>query len=122
MKESSTTSLEIKEKIDLTLLSKFDVINLKILQKFYGKSIDPLSSDVNCYDLETLHHLLKIEGLRINKETLRKRLETLVTLNFIEKIRTYPRIYSAVKDIEKIRNIQSKIAMLRSIFEPQKEE
>jgi hypothetical protein len=122
MKESSSTSLEIKEKIDLTLLSKFDVINLKILQKFYGKSIDPLSADVNCYDLETLHHLLKIEGLRINKETLRKRLETLVTLNFIEKIRTYPRIYSAVKDIEKIRNIQSKIAMLRSIFEPQKEE
>ncbi len=120
MKENSTlNSLEIKsaEKIDFTILSKFDVINIKILQKFYGKTIDPLSSEINSYDVETLHELLKIEGLKINKETLRKRLENLVALKFLEKVNTYPRIYMAVRDIEKIKMIQSKIALLRSIFE-----
>jgi len=125
MKENSPlNSLEIKssEKIDFTILSKFDVINVKILQKFYGKTIDPLSSEINSYDVETLHELLKIDGIKINKETLRKRLENLVSLNFLEKINTYPRIYSAVRDIEKIKNIQSKIALLRSIFEPKSKE
>ena len=125
MKENSTiNSLEIKsvEKIDFTILSKFDVINVKILQKFYGKTIDPLSSEINSFDVETLHELLKIEGLKINKETLRKRLENLVSLNFLEKINTYPRIYTAVRDIEKIKNIQSKITLLRSIFEPKSNE
>jgi hypothetical protein len=125
MKENSTlNSLEIKsvEKIDFTILSKFDVINVKILQKFYGKTIDPFSSEINSYDVETLHELLKIEGLKINKETLRKRLENLVSLNFLEKIDTYPRIYTAVRDIEKIKLIQSKIALLRSIFEPKANE
>jgi len=125
MKENSTiNSLEIKsvEKIDFTILSKFDVINVKILQKFYGKTIDPLSSEINSFDVETLHELLKIEGLKINKETLRKRLENLVSLNFLEKIDTYPRIYTAVRDIEKIKNIQSKITLLRSIFEPKSNE
>ena len=121
MKENTTlNSLEIKsaEKIDFTILSKFDVINVKILQKFYGKTIDPLSSEINSYDVETLHELLKIEGIKINKETLRKRLENLVSLNFLEKVDTYPRIYTAVRDIEKIRAVQSKISLLRSIFEP----
>ena len=121
MKENTTlNSLEIKsaEKIDFTILSKFDVINVKILQKFYGKTIDPLSSEINSYDVETLHELLKIEGIKINKETLRKRLENLVSLNFLEKVDTYPRIYTAVRDIEKIKTIQSKISLLRSIFEP----
>ena len=125
MKENVTVnSLEIKsvEKIDFTILSKFDVINVKILQKFYGKTIDPLSSEINSYDVETLHELLKIEGLKINKETLRKRLENLVSLNFLEKIETYPRIYTAVRDIEKIKTIQSKISLLRSIFEPKSNE
>jgi len=120
MKENTSNFLEMKsvEKIDFTILSKFDVINVKILQKFYGKTIDPLSSDINSYDVETLHELLKIEGIKINKETLRKRLENLVSLNFLEKVETYPRIYTAVRDIEKIRAIQSKISLLRSIFEP----
>jgi len=120
MKENTSNFLEMKsvEKIDFTILSKFDVINVKILQKFYGKTIDPLSSDINSYDVETLHELLKIEGIKINKETLRKRLENLVSLNFLEKVDTYPRIYTAVRDIEKIRAIQSKISLLRSIFEP----
>ena len=120
MKENNSPNyLEIKstEKIDFTILSKFDVINVKILQKFYGKTIDPLSSDINSYDVETLHELLKIEGIKINKETLRKRLESLVSLKFLDKIETYPRIYTAVRDIEKIRSIQSKILLLRSIFE-----
>jgi len=125
MKEDSIiNSLEIKsvEKIDFTILSKFDVINVKILQKFYGKTIDPLSSEINSFDVETLHELLKIDGIKINKETLRKRLENLVSLNFLEKIDTYPRIYTAVRDIEKIKNIQSRITLLRSIFEPKSSE
>jgi len=124
MKENSTlSSLEIKaeEKIDLTILSKFDVINVKILQKFYGKTIDPFSGEINSYDVKTLHEFLKREGLKINIETLRKRLDNLVTLNFLEKVDTYPRIYTAVRDLEKIKIIQSKIMMLRSIFEPKNE-
>lgn len=124
MKENSTlSSLEIKaeEKIDLTILSKFDVINVKILQKFYGKTIDPFSGEINSYDVKSLHEFLKREGLKINIETLRKRLDNLVTLNFLEKVDTYPRIYTAVRDLEKIKIIQSKIMMLRSIFEPKNE-
>jgi hypothetical protein len=114
------TSVEIKteEKPDFTILSKFDVINVKILQKFYGKTIDPLSGEINSYDVKTLHEFLKREGLKINIETLRKRLDNLVALNFLEKINTYPRIYSAVRDIEKIKVIQSKIMLLKSLFEP----
>jgi hypothetical protein len=113
------TSVEIKteEKIDFTILSKFDVINVKILQKFYGKTIDPFSGEINSFDVKTLHEFLKREGLKINIETLRKRLDNLVALNFLEKVDTYPRIYSAVKDIEKIKIIQSKIMLLRSVFE-----
>jgi hypothetical protein len=120
MKENSTlSSLEIKaeEKIDFTILSKFDVINVKILQKFYGKTIDPFSGEINSYDVKTLHEFLKREGLKINIETLRKRLDNLVSLNFLEKVDTYPRIYSAVRDLEKIKIIQSKIMLLRSVFE-----
>ena len=124
MKENSTlSSLEIKteEKIDLTILSKFDVINVNILQKFYGKTIDPFSGEINSYDVKTLHEFLKREGLKINIETLRKRLDNLVSLNFLEKVDTYPRIYTAVRDLEKIKIIQSKIMLLRSIFEPKNE-
>jgi hypothetical protein len=113
------TPVEIKteEKIDFTILSKFDVINVKILQKFYGKTIDPFSGEINSFDVKTLHEFLKREGLKINIETLRKRLDNLVALNFLEKVDTYPRIYSAVRDIEKIKIIQSKIMLLRSVFE-----
>ena len=124
MKENSTfNSLEIKteEKIDFTILSKFDVINVKILQKFYGKTIDPFSGEINSFDVKTLYEFLKREGLKINIETLRKRLDNLVSLNFLEKVDTYPRIYSAVRDLEKIKIIQSKIMLLRSIFEPKNE-
>jgi len=85
------TSVEIKteEKLDLTILSKFDVINVKILQKFYGKTIDPFSGEINSYDVKTLHEFLKREGLKINIETLRKRLDNLVALNFLEKIKIF---------------------------------
>jgi len=116
----SVNSLEIKseEKIDFTILSKFDVINVKILQKFYGKTIDPFSGEINSFDVKTLHEILKREGLKINIETLRKRLDNLVLLNFLEKVDTYPRIYTVVRDVEKIKVIQSKIILLRNVFEP----
>ncbi|MEM5815193.1 MAG: hypothetical protein QXD89_01755 [Candidatus Aenigmatarchaeota archaeon] len=114
----SSTLFENKteDKIGLTFISKFDMVTIKILQKFYGKEIDPLTSNLNSFDLKKLHKLLEIEGLKINIETLRKRLETLVNLGFLEKVETYPRIYMSVRDIEKIRNIQSKILALRSFF------
>ena len=122
MKDLSTPTLALKEKesINLSLIAKFDVITIKILQKFYGKEIDPLTSEINSFDLKRLHRLLEIDGLKINIETLRKRLDNLVSLGFIEKVSTYPRIYSAVRDIEKIKNIQSKISLLRSFFEGEK--
>jgi len=112
---------ELEEKIDFGFILKFDVITIKILQKFYGKEIDPLANDLNSFDLKKLHKLLEIEGLKINIETLRKRLDNLASLGFIEKIETYPRIYMAVRDIEKIKNIQSKIRLLRSFFTGDKE-
>ncbi len=123
MKDLSTPTLALKEKesINLSLIAKFDVITIKILQKFYGKEIDPLTSEINSFDLKRLHRLLEIDGLKINIETLRKRLDNLVSLGFIEKVSTYPRIYSAVRDIEKIKNIQSKISLLRSFFEGEKQ-
>ncbi|MCS7094022.1 MAG: hypothetical protein RMJ18_02475 [Candidatus Aenigmarchaeota archaeon] len=109
-------STVVEDKIDLNFVLKFDVITIKILQKFYGKEIDPLTTDLNSFDLKKLHKLLEIEGLKINIETLRKRLDNLVSLGFLEKVSTYPRIYMAVREIEKVKNIQSKITMLKSFF------
>jgi hypothetical protein len=40
---------------------------------------------------------------------LRKRLETLVKLNLIEKVETYPRIYTPIRDVEKIKKLLVKV-------------
>ncbi|MEM5832084.1 MAG: hypothetical protein QXI09_01945 [Candidatus Aenigmatarchaeota archaeon] len=114
--QSTLLKSKIEDKIDFNFILKFDVITIKILQKFYGKDIDPLTNELNSFDLKKLHKILDIEGMKINIETLRKRLDNLVSLGFIEKVDTYPRIYMAVKDIEKIKNIQSKIQLLKSFF------
>lgn len=116
IKNSTALKLNLEDKIDFSFILKFDAITLKILQKFYGKEIDPLGVELNSFDLKKLHKILEIEGLKMNIETLRKRLDNLVSLGFLEKVETYPRIYMAVRDIEKIKNIQSKISLLRSFF------
>ncbi|MEM5875155.1 MAG: hypothetical protein QXW01_01065 [Candidatus Aenigmatarchaeota archaeon] len=118
---STVLKTKTEDKIDFSFILKFDVITVKILQKFYGKEIDPLTTELNSFDLKKIHKLLEIEGMKINLETLRKRLENLVSLGFIEKVDTYPRIYMAVRDLEKIKNIQSKIQLLRSFFTGDKE-
>ncbi|MEM5855102.1 MAG: hypothetical protein QW472_02155, partial [Candidatus Aenigmatarchaeota archaeon] len=88
----------------------FDIITIRILQKFYFNKDFP--NDVNSYYIQQLLSELKSEGLEINLETLRKRLENLVKLNLIEKVETYPRIYMPVRDVEKIRSFLIKVKEL----------
>ena len=101
---------------DLSFIAHFDIIVVRILQKFYGKSIDPVNGEMNSYDVQRLRKLLAKDGLKISVEGLRKKLDMLVRLGFLEKIRTYPRIYTPVRDIENIRNIQLKINKIRKIL------
>jgi hypothetical protein len=117
------TSLKIveEEKIGLTkedfsFFANFDIITVRILQKFYTSSLNPLNNDVNCFYVQQLHKILVGEGLKINIESLRKKLEFLVKIGFIEKVNTYPRIYIPLRDVEKIKKIQSKIGRLKEMF------
>lgn len=101
---------------DLSFIAHFDIIMVRILQKFYGKSIDPVNGEINSYDIQRLEKLLAKDGLKISREGLRKKLDMLVKLGFIEKVMTYPRIYTPVRDIENIKKIQLKISKIREIL------
>ncbi|MEM5805362.1 MAG: hypothetical protein QW156_01450 [Candidatus Aenigmatarchaeota archaeon] len=101
---------------DFSFFVNFDLITLKILQKFYGNAIDPINGNLNSFCTQQLHQLLNKEGLKISLEGLRKKLDFLVKIHFLEKVETYPRIYMPVKDIEGIRKIQSKIERLKELI------
>ena len=101
---------------DLSFIAHFDIIMVRVLQKFYGKSIDPVNGEMNSYDIQRLRKILIKDGLKISVEGLRKKLDMLVRLGFLEKVMTYPRIYTVVKDIENIKNIQLKINRIRKIL------
>jgi len=103
-------------KDDISFLAHFDIIMVRILQKFYGKRADPLYGEVNSYDVQRLKKILEKDGIRITTEGLRKKLDLLVKLGFLEKVMTYPRIYMTPTDIEKVELIQSKIQKIRSIL------
>lgn len=122
--ENSLINISLQQNIENKQLTKedfsffvnFDIITVRIIQKFYGSKVDPVGGNVNCYYVQQLHKILNAEGLKIGLEGLRKKLEFLVKIGFIEKINTYPRLYMALRDIEKIKKIQIKIAKLRQLF------
>ncbi|MEM7821743.1 MAG: hypothetical protein QXX38_02965 [Candidatus Aenigmatarchaeota archaeon] len=99
---------DIERKEISSIFLNFDVIMIKILQKFYFNG-NKFPNDINCYYIQQLFSELKSEGLNINLETLRKRLESLVKLKLIEKVETYPRIYTPVRDVERIRKLLTKV-------------
>jgi len=108
--------MRVPTKEDFSFFSNFDIITVRIIQKFYGSSIDPLNGNINCFHVLQLHSLLKGEGLSIGIEGLRKKLEFLVKVGFLEKVNTYPRIYMPLKHVEEIQRIQTKIEQLKKIF------
>lgn len=91
-----------------SIFLNFDVIMIKILQKFYFND-KTFPTDTTCFYVQQLFSELKSDGLQINLETLRKRLESLVKLGLIDKVETYPRIYMPVRDVEKVREMLSAV-------------
>jgi len=100
-------NIELKGEVSSIFLN-FDIIMIKILQKFYFHE-ESFPADTSCYYVQQLFSELKSDGLRINLETLRKRLESLVKLNLMEKVDTYPRIYTPIRDVEKVRDLLTKV-------------
>ncbi|MEM5879451.1 MAG: hypothetical protein QXU74_03095 [Candidatus Aenigmatarchaeota archaeon] len=112
-RQNSLINISIQEKIEskkelTSIFLNFDIVTIRVLQKFYFNN-EEFPNDINSYYIQQLFSELKSEGLQINLETLRKRLESLVKLNLIEKVETYPRIYMPVKDVERVRNLLMKV-------------
>ena len=103
-------------KEDFSFFANFDITTVRIIQKFYGNSIGSLSSEINCYHVQQLHSVLKSEGLMIGVEGLRKKLEFLVRIGFLEKVSTYPRIYMPLKHADAIEKVQKRVEQLKRIF------
>jgi hypothetical protein len=122
MNEEKTSLKSLEEektkltKEDFSFFANFDIITVRILQKFYTSSLNPLNDEISCFYVKQLQEILASEGLKINLESLRKKLEFLVKIGFIEKVNTYPRIYIPLRDVEKIKKIQGKISKLKEIF------
>lgn len=81
-----------------------DIIMIRILQKFYRTNFS-FPNDTTCYYVQQLFLELNREGLKIELETLRKRLDLLVKIRLLEKVRTYPRIYMPIRDVERVQKI-----------------
>ena len=109
---SAEKSTENKPEGILEELNSFilhlDIIMIRILQKFYKSGLS-FPSDTSCYYVQQLQTELKREGLKIELETLRKRLDTLVKIRLLEKVGTYPRIYMPIRDVEKVQRIVEKV-------------
>lgn len=98
----------VSKKEITSIFLNFDVVMIKILQKFYFSGKD-FPDDTTCFYVQQLFSELRSGGLQINLETLRKRLESLVKLNLIDKVDTYPRIYVPVRDVERVRSLLEKV-------------
>lgn len=114
--KNQTSVLIQDDKRDLSFFSNFDVITLRIINKFYGNGIGPINGDLNSYYIQQLHTTLSKEGLKISVEGLRKKLDFLVKIGFLEKVKTYPVIYMPRKDIEAIEKIQIIMENLKKIL------
>lgn len=113
-----SANLEKKEltRDDFSFFADFDIITVRILQKFYGGGFIQQNEPLNTFYVQQLHLVLNKEGLRIGIEGLRKKLEFLVRIGFLEKINTYPRIYMPIRHIDGIKKIQFRIEQLKKIF------
>jgi hypothetical protein len=109
-------SVEKNIKDDFSFFASFDITMIKIIQKFYGDGLDPVSGNLNTFCTQQLYRLLREEGLKISLEGLRKKLDFLVKIGFLEKVKTYPRIYMPVNSIEKIERIQLTIQKLKQFI------
>jgi len=93
----------VKE-LDFRLLSRFDVINYKILSYLLNKG------DAT---VDLLFYKLEIEYLYVEKEALRKRLEKFVRLGLLEKYRKTVKfmdvkrsfVFYKVKDAETVKKL-----------------
>lgn len=108
---------DIKSKVEdeLEELSGFilhlDIIMIRILQKFYRSGLS-FPSDTTCYYVQQLQSELNREGLKMELETLRKRLDTLVRIRLLEKVETYPRIYMPIREVERVQKIVQRVQKL----------
>ena len=99
-------SASAQEKTELDVLGfaeKFDFLDVQILRKFYATGKDfPFDTTPFCFpilykEMKENHHL------KICKEALRKRLDNLVKVGFLEKIKnSNPCNYVPVKGEEEI--------------------
>ncbi len=94
-----------------SFITHLDVTMIRILQKFYANGLS-FPSDTNCYYVQQLFSELRREGFHIELETLRKRLGSLVKLNLLEKVESYPRIYVPIRDVGKVQKLVKKIQKL----------
>ncbi len=85
----------------LSLAERLDFLDVQILRKFYTKEgRSPFDSQPHCFpilyqEMKTCHHI------KIGAEGLRKRLDNLVKLNLLEKIKhSNPCNYSPVRGKE----------------------
>ena len=113
-----SANLEKKEltRDDFSFFADFDIITVRILQKFYGGGFVQNDGPLNTFYVQQLHLVLNKEGLKIGMEGLRKKLEFLVRIGFLEKVKTYPRIYMPIRYVEGIKKIQFRIEQLKKIF------
>ncbi len=118
--ERNLISISIEKNIekqeDISFFASFDLITLKIIQKFYGNDLNPINGDLNSYCIQQLHQALNREGVRLSLEGLRKKINFLVKIGILEKVDTYPRIYMPLKDIEGIKKIQSILEKLKQFL------
>jgi hypothetical protein len=114
--ENTTATKEEINKDDFSFFAQFDIMLVRILQKFYGSVINPMSEDISCYNIHQLQQNLSKEGLKITTGGLRKKLNFLVKLGFLERVETYPRIYIPLRKVDGIERIQGKINRLKQIF------
>jgi len=89
-------------------ITHFDITTIRILQKFYRNGLS-FPGDTSCYYVQQLHSELNREGLKIEIETVRKRLELLVKLKMLDKVDTYPRIYVPVRDVDAVQKVISRV-------------
>jgi len=110
--ESSLIAVPFQETIQPaelnSFITHFDITTIRILQKFYKNGMT-FPGDTNCYYVQQLHAELNREGLKIELETVRKRLELLVKMKMLDKVDTYPRIYAPVRNVESVQKIISRI-------------
>lgn len=108
--EKNIESESKSEEINSFVLG-FDIITIRILQKFYKNGMS-FPNDTTCYYIQQLFTEITREGLKIELETLRKRLEYLVKIQLLEKVETYPRIYMPVKNVERVQKLIKNIQEL----------